>query len=84
MTLDFLVNMVVGQVGEEKAKEVLEMILSLSDKMTDEKIYIVKRLGKRGVCLLGTDNKKCKIDFPNGDNPTVTELEKSLRGIEIG
>ena len=83
MEIDFIVNMVVSQVGEEKAKEVKSMLLGLAEKMSSDKIYILKRLGTKGVCLISTDSKECKINFPNGDNPSIIELEKMLEKIEV-
>ena len=83
MDNDFIVNMVISQVGEEKAKEVLNMLLGLADKMSSDKIYVIKKLGAKGVCLISTNDGDCKIDFRDGAKPVVTEIEKSLRDIEI-
>lgn len=83
MQLDFIVNMVVSQVGEEKAKEVKSMLLGLADKMSSDKIYIIKRLGEKGVCLISTSSVECKINFPSGENPQIIELEKMLRNIDV-
>ena len=81
MDLDFFVNLVIGQVGEEKAKEVLDM---LADKVGDDKIFILKKLGKRGVCIISTDGTNCKINFPDEKYiPNIIDLEKIVRGIEI-
>ena len=82
MGIDFIVNMVVSQVGEEKAKEVKGMLLGLAEKMTSDKIYILKRLGSKGVCLISTNEDECKINFPNG-TPDIIELENMLKKIEV-
>ena len=84
MGIDMMVNMVISQFGEEKSKEVLNMILGMADKMSSDKIYMLKKLGKRGVCLISTDSKNCKVNFnDNNYKPQVTELENVLRKIEI-
>ena len=83
MELDFIVNMVVSQVGEEKAKEVKGMLLGLADKISSDKIYILKRLGSKGVCLISTDTNECKINFPNGETPSIIELEKIVDKIDV-
>jgi len=82
MDKEFIINMVIAQIGEDKAKEVIDNILKLADKMDSNKIYIIKRLGDKGICLISTNSDECKINFPNGDKPTVIELETELRKIE--
>ncbi len=84
MTTELILNMVISQVGEEKAKEILTMILSMADKMTEKEIFILKKFANKGVTLITTNSEDCKIAFPNGvDKPKQYELEKILREIEI-
>ena len=84
MTTEIMINMAISQVGEEKSKEVLDQVLLLVDKMSSEKIYIIKKLGKRGVCLISTNTTDCKLGFPEmTEEPDITELENMLRDIEI-
>jgi len=84
MNLELIVNLLVGQVGEEKAIEIKEMILSLGNKMSTEDIYIIKKFPSKGVCLISTNRKDCTMSFMDGSTPKVTELERIVKDIEIG
>jgi len=86
MDKQLIINMVVAQVGQEKAEEVLKMVLGLADKMGDNDIYILKRLKNKGITLISTNSNDCKMSFPNAtvDNPPkMFEVEKIVRDIEI-
>jgi molybdate-binding protein len=80
---DFIINLVIDQVGEEQAKNIKTQILALAEKMNNEKIYIIKRLGKRGICLITTDSKECGIDFAEGVKPNIFELENLVKDTDI-
>ena len=86
MTQEFIVRMVVQQVGEEKAKEILDMVLSMAEKMGDDQIYVLKKLKGKGVTLISTNSKDCVMNFPNATKekpPSMFELEKIVKNIEI-
>lgn len=86
MQTQLLVNMVVGQVGQEKAEEVLKMLLGLADKMGDNDIYVLKKLKGKGITLISTNSNDCKMSFPNATKenpPKMFEIEKIVRDIEI-
>ena len=52
-----IIGLVIDQVGEEKSKEILTMLKGLAGKMSDNKIYVLKKLPKRGVCIISTNSK---------------------------
>lgn len=84
MTTELIVNAVISNVGEEKAKEILAMILSMADKMTEKEIFILKKFPNKGITLITTNSRDCKMNFPNGtDKPNQYEIEKIVRDIEI-
>lgn len=81
MTKDFILDLVINYAGEEVARELKGKVLELADKMDDKKVYVVKRLGKKGVCIMVTDSDKCEMDF--SEKPTILELEKEIKTAEI-
>ncbi len=81
MDKDFLLNMVINQIGEEKAKEVLNMLKGLADRMQPDSIYMLKKLPNKGVTLISTKDNDCKINFTA--KPVQHELEKMLKEVEI-
>lgn len=83
MDKEFIINLVINQIGEEQAKNVKEQLLTLADKMSADKIYIIKKLGNRGLCLISTSSKDCKVSFNEGAKPDIIEVENMLRDIEI-
>lgn len=85
-TLDFIVNLIIQNVGQEKAVEIKTTALDFADKMDEKKMYVVKKLKGRGVCLIITNSDDCKMNFPSKtkENPPDTiELETKLRGIDL-
>ena len=84
MTQDWLISAVVGQVGEEAAQKVKDELLKLADKMSNEKIYFIKKIEGKGVCLFTTTENDCTIRFPEGKKPlSVIQIEDILRKVEI-
>lgn len=78
-----MIDFAISQIGEEKAKEVVEMLIGLTSKMNSKTIYILKKIPKKGVCLIGTNTDECPLTFKAGSKPSVTELEKIVREIEF-
>lgn len=83
MGIDFILDLVINQVGEEQAKNIKEQLLVLSQKMGNDKIYILKKLGNRGVSLILTDTNDCNINFSDKKKLQVVELESILKKVEI-
>lgn len=84
MGIDFILDLVIDQVGEEQAKNIKNQLLILADKMSSDKIYILKKLGSKGVCLIMTDSSNCKVNFPSGEyTPEIIELESILNKVEV-
>jgi len=81
MDLELLVSLAVGQVGEEKVKEVMGIITGLAKNVSLDVIYIVKKLPNKGVVLLSTNDKDCVIEWRG--KPKITELENIVKNIEI-
>jgi hypothetical protein len=83
MNKEMIINLVIGQIGEEKAKEVKGMILGLAGKMNTNDLYIIKKFPNKGVCLIVTNGTDCKTTFGEEAEPKVIELENMLKDIEV-
>lgn len=81
MDKEFIVNLIVSQMGEEQAKNIKDQLLTISEKMGENDILILKRLGERGVCLIITNSKEAHIDFEA--KPNTIELENILKDTDI-
>lgn len=81
MTQEMMIDFAIGQVGEEKAKEVVGMILKLADKMSSKQVYMLKKIPQKGVCLIMTNEDIAVTKFT--EKPKLIELEKIVRGIEF-
>ena len=82
MTQEMMINFAIGQIGEEKAKEVVDMLLTLTEKMSEKQMYIVKKIPNKGICLISTNSNVCNVKFSEKPS-SVIELEKIVREIEF-
>lgn len=81
MNVEMIVSLVVAQVGEEKAKEILGFLKDLSDKLDDNVIMITQIKG-RGACLL-ISKKGDMSDSIFLKQPKIIDLDKTINSIEI-
>lgn len=82
MTQEMMINFAIGQIGEEKAKEVVEMLLTMTEKISSKQLYILKKIPNKGICLISTSSDVCSVKFSEKPS-SVTELEKIVREIEF-
>jgi flagellar motor protein MotB len=86
MDVNFILDMVIGQIGAEATKDLKEKIVMLMGQMKEEQIFVLKKLKGKGVCLIITNSNEFKTSFPNlkdGYKPTIIELEKTVNNVEI-
>lgn len=78
---EIILDAVINQLGEEQAKELHKQLLSMVDKMSDDKMYIITKIKGKGICLINTDKNNSPLTFK--ERPTIIELENMVKDIEI-
>ena len=81
MGIDFVINMVVSQVGEERSKELLSVLKNMASNMGDDTIYILTKVPNKGICFISTTKQNTPLSFQ--EKPSITEVEKIVNDIEI-